>query len=186
MMIPPAEWWKKAGLAFGAGAIVLASFFMEAGGWHSGAHWVRFGTTLGYVLLEMTFFRGRAANAPAVFVRIAFAGIIAGFLAVALFPAYRVSLLHLTLVGGFAVIAFVVATRVVFGHSGNLAQLNGPNRWLFIAVGLMLLGLATRISGDFWPKVLVSHYSYGALLWIGGVVLWSIYVLPNVLVIEKE
>jgi hypothetical protein len=50
----------------------------------------------------------------------------------------------------------------------------------------MLLGMATRISGDFWPKILASHYNYGALLWIAGVVLWAIYVLPKVLVVEKE
>ena len=94
--------------------------------------------------------------------------------------------MHLTLVGGFAVITFVVATRVVFGHSGNGALLKGRNRWLLVAVGLMLFGMATRISGDFWPKVLTSHYTYGALLWIAGVLLWAVYVLPKVLVADTE
>ena len=125
-------------------------------------------------------------NALGVSVRIAFAGIVAGFLAVALFPAYRVGLLHLTLVGGFAVITFVVATRVVFGHSGNLVLLKGRNRWLLVAIGLMLFGMATRISGDFWPKILASHYIYGALIWIAGVSLWAVYVLPKVLMVDNE
>ena len=44
----------------------------------------------------------------------------------------------------------------------------------------MLFAMATRISGDLWPKVLVSHYVYGALIWVAGVVLWGIYVLPNI------
>jgi hypothetical protein len=186
MRIPPAAWWRKAALAFGAGALVIASFFLEASGWYRVAHWLRFSTTLGYLLLEMPFHRAPAVNALGVSVRIAFAGIVAGFLAVALFPAYRVGLLHLTLVGGFAVITFVVATRVVFGHSGNLALLKGRNRWLLVAVGLMLFGMATRISGDIWPKVLVSHYIYGALLWIAGVLLWAVYVLPKVLIADTE
>ena len=103
-----------------------------------------------------------------------------------MFPAYRVSLLHLTLVGGFAVITFVVATRVVFGHSGNLALVKGRNRWLLVAVGLMWFGMATRISGDFWPKILASHYTYGAIAWIAGVLLWAFHVLPKVLVTESE
>lgn len=103
-----------------------------------------------------------------------------------MFPGYRVGLLHLTLVGGFALITFVVATEVVFGHSGNLARLKGRNRWLLVAVGLMLVGMATRISGDIWPQVLVSHYIYGALLWIAGVLLWAVYVLPNVLIAGTE
>lgn len=186
MMIPAAAWWKKAALAFTAGALVIGSFFLEASGWYRVAHWIRFGTALGYILLEMPFHRAPATNALGVSVRIAFAGIVAGFLAVALWPAYRVGLLHLTLVGGFAVITFVVATRVVFGHSGNGALLKGRNRWLLIAIGLMLLGMATRISGDFWPKVLASHYTYGAVLWIAGVLLWAVYVLPKVLVADAE
>ena len=123
---------------------------------------------------------------PHTSIRIAFAVLLAGFLAVSIFPEYRVSLLHLTLVGGFAVITFVVATRVVFGHSGNLERLKGRNRWLLIAVGLMLFGMATRISGDFWPKILASHYTYGAIAWIAGVLVWAFHVLPNVFVMEPE
>ena len=186
MMIPAMAWWRKAGLAFGTGILIIGSFIMEANGWHRVAHWIRFGAVLGYLLLEMPFHRAPAINALGVSVRIAFAGIVAGFLAVAFFPAYRVGLLHVTLVGGFAVITFVVATRVVFGHSGNLALLKGRNRWLLMAIGLMLTGMATRISGDFWPKVLGSHYTYGASLWIAGVLLWAAYVLPNVLIVDDE
>jgi uncharacterized protein involved in response to NO len=61
-------------------------------------------------------------------IRIAFVGIGAGFAAIAFFPEYRVALLHLTLIGGIAIITFVVATRVVFGHSGNLGLLQRRNR----------------------------------------------------------
>ncbi len=135
----------------------------------------------------MPFHRApKAGHAFGAAIRIAFIGILAGFLTVTFFPAYRVSLLHLTLVGGFAVITFVVATRVVFGHSGNIALIKGRNRWLLIAVGLMLFGMATRISGDFWPNVMQSHYIYGAILWIVGVLLWSVYALPKVLFADKE
>ena len=79
-----------------------------------------------------------------------------------------------------------MATRVLFGHSGNLEKLKGRNRWLLIAVGLMRFGMATRISGDFWPKIMASHYIYGAIIWIAGVLLWSSYTLPNVFYVEAE
>ena len=88
--------------------------------------------------------------------------------------------------GGFAVITFVVATRVAFGHSGNLQRLKAGNRWLIISVGMMLFGMATRISGDFWPKIMASHYNYGALLWAAGVFLWAWKVLPKVRLVENE
>jgi hypothetical protein len=178
---------KKALLAFGAGAIIITSFFLEAAGWHRLAYGLRFVTTLVYLLLELPLQRApKATNALGASIRIAFVGVLAGFFAVSLFPAYRVSLLHLTLIGGFAVITFVVATRVVFGHSGNLALLKGRNRWLLIAVSLMLFGMATRISGDFWPKILASHYIYGSLIWIAGMLLWAGHVLPKVLMADTE
>ena len=186
-LVPVAGWWRKALIAFAAGALIIASFLIEAKGWYRLAYGVRFGTTLIYLFLEMPFHRApQAANAFGAALRIAFLGVLAGFLAVSLFPVYRVGLLHLTLIGGFAVITFVVATRVVFGHSGNLALLKSRNRWVLVAVGLMLLGMATRISGDFWPQVLASHYTYGALLWIAGVVLWAVHVLPKVLIADSE
>jgi hypothetical protein len=50
----------------------------------------------------------------------------------------------------------------------------------------MWLAMATRISGDFAPKILASHYSYGAVVWIAGALLWSVYVLPKVLVPDPE
>jgi uncharacterized protein involved in response to NO len=186
MMTPAAAWWRKAALALAAGTLVMGSFFVEASGWYRVAYSIRFGAALGYILLEMPFHRAPSVNALGVSVRIAFAGIVAGFLTVALWPAYRVGLLHLTFVGGFAVITFVVATRIVFGHSGNGALLNRRNRWLLIAIGLMLFGMTTRVSGDFWPKVLASHYTYGAVLWIAGVLLWAVYVLPKVLIADAD
>ena len=88
--------------------------------------------------------------------------------------------------GAVAVITFTVATRVVFGHSGNLERLKARNGWLLIAVELMLFGMATRISGDFWPRIMASHYIYGAVIWTVGVLLWSSYVLPKIAQVEVE
>jgi uncharacterized protein involved in response to NO len=119
-------------------------------------------------------------------VRIALVGILSGFLAIAFYPAYRVGLLHLTLIGGFAVITFVVATRVLFGHSGNIAKLKERNRWFLVSLGIMLFAMATRISGDFWPKIMASHYIYGAILWIVGVLIWAFYALPKILLCEEN
>ena len=78
-------------------------------------------------------------------------------------------------------ITFIVATRVVFGHSGNIHKLKSRTGWVWISVAAMLLGMATRISGDFWPEIMATHYNYGALVWIAGVLLWAAYVLPYVL-----
>jgi uncharacterized protein involved in response to NO len=184
---PTAAWSRKALLALGAGGLVIGSFFIEANGGVRLAYAIRFAATAGYMLLEMPLRKGpERSNIFGAAVRVSLAGIVLGFLAVALFPAYRTGLLHITLVGGFAVITFVVATRVLFGHSGNIAGLKGRNRWFLISIGLMLFGMFTRISGDFWPKIMASHYNYGAILWIVGVVIWGAYTLPKVFCEDRE
>jgi uncharacterized protein involved in response to NO len=149
--------------------------------------WSKIAACLIYFGLEFPFRKApKFGNALGASLHVAFVTLLAGFLLVALFPAYRVGLLHLTLVGGFAVITFVVATRVVFGHSGNIAKLKTGNKWLVVALLLMLFGMATRISGDFWPKIMASHYNYGALCWAAGVVLWAVKVLPKVRFAEHD
>ena len=184
---PSRAWRRKALLALAAGLLIIVSFVLEAKGAHRFAYGLRFLTTAIYLLVEMPFHLApKASNALGLSVRVALTVLCAGFLAVTLWPAFRVALLHLTLMGGFAVITFVVATRVVFGHSGRLERLRGRNRWLLASVGLMLFGMATRISGDFWPRILASHYIYGAIAWIVGVLLWCWFVLPNVLIVEEE
>lgn len=179
---PPAGWWRKAGVALVAGVWVVASFFAEAFGHHRTAHAVRAIVTAGYLLLEFPLHRApKMKTVFGVALRIAFAIISTGFVTVAVFPQFRVGLMHLTLVGGFALVTFVVATRVVFGHSGQAEKLGLPNRWFLVAEGLMLFAMATRVSGDFWPKIMQSHYIYGAALWAIGVALWAWKVLPKIL-----
>jgi uncharacterized protein involved in response to NO len=184
---PGATWFAKAWPALTAGALILVSFWLEADGWYRLGPAIRFATSLGYVVFELPLFQpSKIKNAFSLLLRLAFIFLLAGFLFVSLFPKYRVSLLHLTLIGGFAVVTFCVATRVIFGHSGNMALMKQPNRWLYVATGLMWFAMLTRVSGDFWPKIMASHYIYGAIVWTIGVILWSWKVLPKVLQRDAE
>jgi uncharacterized protein involved in response to NO len=186
-LVPSAEWKRKATFAFACGLLIVASFFIELKGFLRAAHLLRFATILLYLLLEFPFRQApKLTNTLGASLWIAFSALISGFLFIALFPKYRVALLHLTLIGGFAVITFTVATRVLFGHSGNLEKLKSRNWWLLLSVAMMLFGMATRISGDFWPKITASHYIYGAIIWIAAVLLWSWYALPNVMRVGSE
>lgn len=184
---PSADWSKKAGLALVSAIAIVISFLIEAKGNVQLAYAIRFVATAGYLFMEMPLRSGPGGtNIFGAAIRIALLGIVLGFLFVALFPAYKVALLHVTFVGGFALITFVVATRVLFGHSGNIALLKKRNRWFLISMGLMLFAMTTRISGDFWPKIMASHYIYGAVVWIGAVLIWAFYTLPKALVAESE
>ncbi len=180
-LTPNKDWWKKAALALTTGMLILASFIIEIQGHTRLAHLLRFTITLAYLIVEFPFLRSRQTPAPlTIWLQISSVLLITGFLAISLWPTLRVALLHFTLIGGFASIAFVVATRVILGHSGQLHRLQNRNRWLTTSLTLMLLAMATRVSGDFWPKIMTSHYIYGALAWITAAILWSAYLLPLV------
>jgi len=184
---PAAGWLRKAGAALGAAAIILMSFFIEAAGWHRIGPAVRFAAALGYIVVEIPVFRAASVkNAFSGALRVAFALMLAGFAGAVVYPGYRVALLHLTLVGGFAAVTFAVATRVIFGHSGHLALMSKPNKWLWVALGTMWFAMITRISGDFLPKIKLSHYAYGAVVWIIGVLIWAWKALGKVLVRDAE
>ncbi|MGV3773422.1 MAG: NnrS family protein [Verrucomicrobiales bacterium] len=182
MLKPSSDWSRKAALALCAGLAIIASFILEADGSFRSGYALRFAVVAIYGFLEMPWKTGPNARNPlGISIRLAFVTLCAGFLAVAIMPEYRTGLLHLTLIGGFTIMTFAVATRVVFGHSGNIAKLKGKNRWILISFGLMLFGMATRISGDFWPNIMQSHYIYGAILWIVSAGIWAAYVLPKVM-----
>ncbi len=184
---PPPGWSGKALTASAVGVLLISSFVLEASGWIRTGYLLRLLVVSGYLLTDVRLFRAPSkTNVLALSLKIAVALLLLGLLSVAKFPGYRVGLLHLTLIGGFGVITLSVAIRVVFGHSGNLSRLSGKNRWFIVAIGLMLFGMATRVSGDFWPKIMATHYSYGALVWACGVLIWAAYVLPKVFFSEPE
>jgi uncharacterized protein involved in response to NO len=51
---------------------------------------------------------------------------------------------------------------------------------------LILLGLASRISGDFLPAIQTTHYVYAAGCWIVGCLIWGAFALPRVLRPDTE
>ena len=70
---------------------------MEVEGRSRLAHTIRFATTLIYLALEFPLrLAPKVSNALGISSRIALALLVSGFIFIALFPAFRVSLLHLT------------------------------------------------------------------------------------------
>ena len=180
-------WLGSAAVASAVGGLLLATFVGEALGYVRAACVVRGLIASVFFLREVPWHRASLpGTAVSRVLKAGCAAVLVGLLSVALWPAWRVALLHITLAGGLAVIVFVVATRVIFGHSGNVKSLQLPNRWLWVAWGMMILGLISRIVGDFLPRIMGTHYNYGAFIWIAGALLWAVCVLPKVAAFEDE
>jgi len=180
--------WKRASLvAAGAGVLILGTFALEALGWSRTAGTARAVVIIAYLFYEMPLERLRWHWRGVQWQLIVGLGCIPlGVLAAGWFSAARLTLLHIELVGGFALITTGVATRVVFGHSGGREIVERFHPWLTTAAVLMLLGLASRLSGDFLPGIQTTHYLYGAACWMAGAVVWAACVLPRVLRPDPE
>jgi hypothetical protein len=184
---PTPEWKRAARIAKAAGAAIVLTFLLEAAGWSRVAGTMRAAVIVAYLAWEMPLERlrwnWRGVHWPLI---AGLACIPLGVLAAGWQPGARVTLLHFELMGGFALITFAVATRVVFGHSGAQARLERFHPWLTAAGLLMLLGLASRVSGDFLPGIQATHYLYGAACWMAGAAVWAACVLPRVLRPDHE
>lgn len=181
------EWNRAAGVAKASGALILITYALEAAGWNRVAGTVRALVIVGYLAYEMPLERLRWNWRGVQWQLIV--GLVCiplGVFAAGWFSTARITLLHLELIGGFGLITTGIATRVVFGHSGARADVERFHPWLTAAAVLMLLGLTSRLAGDFLPGTQTRHYLYGAACWMAGAVLWAACVLPRVLRPDQE
>lgn len=181
------EWLEAARFAGVVGVLIVVSYGVEAAGW------TRTGATLRALLIASFIWR----ELPLERLRwtwqgvqwmlvVGLACVPLGVLASGWLSGWRVALSHVELLSGFGLITLGVATRVVFGHSGERAQLERFHGPLTVAGALLLLGLLNRLSGDLVPSTMATHYLYGALCWLAGMLLWSVRVLPKVLKPDPE
>lgn len=178
---------RRAGLAAG---LLLASFALEAGGAVGWGVGLRAAVAVVYLALEVRW--KRAAADPAtrgtlttgLYVALGL-GLLGWGLAAA-FPAARVGAEHLLYAGGLGLLMLVVGSRVLCGHSGEIAvfaQRSWTARWL---VFLVALAAATRATTGFLPQLTVSHHIYAALTWAGAVGLWLVWHRRRFLKREPE
>jgi hypothetical protein len=181
------EWKRSVLCAAVAGTIVLVSYVLEIAGWPRTSGTIRALILCGYLAYEMPLEKIRWSWRGVHWLLIlGLISIPVGILAAGWLPRMRATLLHLELVAGFALITLGVATRVLFGHSGARDKLERFNVYIGLAVVLILLGMASRISGDFLPAIQTTHYLYGAGCWIVGCLIWGAFALPRVLRPDTE
>jgi uncharacterized protein involved in response to NO len=180
-------WLIRATLSLLAGVTILASYWWQAKqGVSSGAAIARAAAALIYVAAMIPVYRGRnwGHTVPQA-VAVALAAIVVGMLFPLISQAQRVAGLHVIFLGGFTVITFTVATRVILGHSGNGRLFDSPLVFLRVTVLLLVLGTVLRVWGDvLGPRAqLLNGASY---LWMIAAVVWGWAVLPKVRIAGED
>jgi uncharacterized protein involved in response to NO len=160
------------------GVGILLTFGLEAWGWQRIGCLLRAATATGYLLVEVRWGR-RPGAAPRGTLAAGLPwllGIGCGGMALAgLFPTRRVAVEHLLFICGFGGLILLVASRVLFGHSGDPEGFSRRSWAARALLGLVILAAATRASAEFFPRILVSHHIYAALTWVAVAILWIVW-----------
>lgn len=100
---------------------------------------------------------------------------LAGVITPALTDSRHVALDHLLFIGGFGLLCLIVASRVLFGHSGDLPGFARRSWTARFIVSFAVLAASTRAAADFWPSSQISHYKYAAWSWILAALIWTLW-----------
>jgi uncharacterized protein involved in response to NO len=87
----------------------------------------------------------------------------------------HVAIEHLLYIGGFGMLMLIVASRVLFGHSGELAGFFARSKWAGFLVFLGILAATTRATPAWMPSSTVSHHNYAAWTWGVLVLCWLLW-----------
>jgi uncharacterized protein involved in response to NO len=181
--------WKcRAAFAAGVGVMLLASFFIEVFALAPRVAGVmRFLAAGAFLAVEIPAHLGATGAAGVTRgIRLALVFLLLGLFFPVFWPWQRVAGLHLVFIGGFTLMAFAVATRVVLGHSGHSSLLSRPVVSLQGAALLLVVAAVFRVIGDFDLVARGHLLSVASYLWMIAAALWGWAVLPKVQIAEPE
>lgn len=161
-----------------AAVVLVASFAVEVW-WHRQAGLFMRAAAFVFVLAHVRW--RKAADLPHVgtlgnalrFLCLPLA--LTGLLASAIATAQHIAWMHLLYGTGFGLVCLISASRVIFGHSGDVSRFANRSWPARLIVAALVIAVATRISADFMPAIMISHYEYAAIFWVtgaGGWLLW--------------
>ncbi|MGB0992567.1 MAG: NnrS family protein [Akkermansiaceae bacterium] len=174
-------WRNKALEALLLGALVIATYWIEVHGQAKAMSWVRAVLCFVWLTKESGWLaKPQSRGVMPWALRAGIVCLLGGMVATGILQEQKTALEHSLYIGGFGLITMMVATRVIYGHSGQGHQFQKWIKPITVLTGLLLFGMATRISADFLPRVRISHHVYAAILWVVVCIIWGIAVIPSV------
>jgi uncharacterized protein involved in response to NO len=157
-----------------AALLLIGSFFLEAFGHITLGYAVRALAAAGYLLIEVRWKSRRGGSLTTGLFWAMLLGLLGLVLPAPFYPQH-VSVEHLLYIGGFGLLILVVASRVLFGHSGDLEGFFLKSRWVRLWVFLAVLTAATRATPAWVPSTTISHHIYAASTWGILALLWLVW-----------
>ena len=180
-------WRRSAVISLVVGFSILASYGLDVIGQSQVGASLRGILVLAYLAWEMPIERLRFSRTGVNWI-LSF-GLLClpvGILVSGWFPGYRVALSHVELAGGVGLVTLGIATRVVFGHTGNRQALEKFHVCLSLSAVMMIFGFGARIVGDLIPQFFSQLYLFGGVCWVLGGLLWGGCVISKVLTPDPD
>lgn len=163
-----------------AALVLAASFFLE----HMVSVRAGFAARAAIVLIELVFFV-ELWRPPAVpgwhrgLVWLSGWMVALGYVFGAAFPRLATAGLHITFIGGFALMAFSVSAHVTLAHGGWEKQVYGRT-WQSVVIGVALLtAVVARILVDADPSRFFLWLGVAATAFLVAIAAWGALVLPR-------
>jgi len=178
--------WKNKAIEGGIlGVLLILSYWIEA---HSGSAdqikhmaWLRVALCFVWITKESGWLKRKTAKGVMAFsLRAGIVCLLGGMITTGIWQNHKIALDHSLYIGGFGLITMIVATRVIYGHSGQGKKFQLWVKPLCWCTGLLLFTMLTRVTADFMPEIMISHHAYAALLWVVVSIIWGIALLPSV------
>jgi uncharacterized protein involved in response to NO len=158
--------------------LLLGSYFIE-GWWLPWGRGLRAAVATAIVTLDWKWpriYRGTGPIGYGLWFSMCF--LLCGLWGAVLFPDFSLHLSHFTFVGGFGLMAIMVASRVTLAHGGyGVMQERTPLLWIVTS----LLSIAAIVRALAWIKTqsYENHLAYAAAFLILGLCLWIWFYFPR-------
>lgn len=173
-------WRRKAFESAFVGVLVILTYWAEVRGQFEQMAWARFIVILVWFTRETGWLRFAVGKGiMSLSLRLGILCILIGSLSAVIDLTQKVALDHSLYIGGFGLVSLTVATRVIYGHSGQGSEFQKWGKLLTAASLLMVLTAATRVSADFIVDSRIYHHIYAAFLWLIVSIIWAFVVFPS-------
>ncbi len=179
------EWKAKAAESGLLGVLLILTYWIEVHGQLRMMSWVRVALCGVWITKESGWLsRKKAKGIMPLSLRVGIVCLLGGMVATGILDENKIALDHMLYMGGFGLITMMVATRVIYGHSGQGAKFQKWLKPIILCVGLLMLGMLTRVTADFMDHInnhiKTTHHIYAAGCWVLVSIIWGIAVLPSV------
>jgi uncharacterized protein involved in response to NO len=162
------------------GALIVASFWIGTQISYSAGALLRSAVIFAVLLGGAQIHRPIRPAWNARLIRLAAWMIPFGYLLAGAFPMHFRAGLHLTLVGGFALLALAVSTQVILGHGGEEELMFGRPRAVLGIGACLLTATGLRILMEFDRERYFLWMGCAAAVFLAGTLIWAGFLGPRI------